>query len=64
MEQEIGPRDEELERGEVAAIQEWLATRVHRHGRRLDTIPLLEEATGRGLEIEPFLRFVTPFATV
>jgi carboxypeptidase Taq len=63
MEADIGPRDEELERGEVGAIQEWLAERVHRHGRRLDTIPLVEEATGKGLEIEPFLRFVKPFAT-
>jgi carboxypeptidase Taq len=64
MERDIGPRDRELARGEVAAIQDWLAGRVHRHGRRLDTIPLVEEATGSGLEIEPFLRFVAPFAEV
>jgi len=35
---------------------------VHRHGRRLDTIPLVEQATGRVLEIEPFLRYVRPLA--
>jgi Zn-dependent M32 family carboxypeptidase len=35
---------------------------VHRYGRRLDTIPLLEQATGRALEIEPFLRYVAPLA--
>ncbi len=62
MEAEIGSRDEELRRGEVAAIQSWLAERVHRYGRRLDTIPLLEQATGRALEIEPFLRYVAPLA--
>jgi carboxypeptidase Taq len=59
---ELGPREEDLRRGEVAPIQCWLAERVHRHGRRLDTIPLLEHATGRGLEIEPFLRYVAPLA--
>ena len=64
MERDIGPRDAELERGEVAAIQGWLADRVHRHGRRLDTIPLVEQATGAGLQIEPFLRFVGPFAVI
>jgi carboxypeptidase Taq len=59
---ELGPRDEDLRRGEVAPIQRWLAEHVHRHGRRLDTIPLLEQATGHGLQIEPFLRYVAPLA--
>jgi carboxypeptidase Taq len=62
MEAEIGPREEELRRGEVAAIQRWLGERVHRHGRRLDTTELVEQATGRALEIEPFLRYVAPLA--
>ena len=62
MESELGSRDEDLRRGEVGSIQQWLAERVHRHGRRLDTIALLEQATGRGLEIEPFLRYVSPLA--
>jgi carboxypeptidase Taq len=59
MQAEIGPREEDLRIGEVAPIQRWLGEHVHCHGRRLDTIPLLEQATGRGLDIEPFLRFVT-----
>lgn len=62
MEADIGPRAEDLRRGEVAPIQGWLAERVHRHGRRLDTLPLVEGATGRSIEVEPFLRFVTPLA--
>jgi carboxypeptidase Taq len=62
MEAELGPRDEDLRRGEVAPIQHWLAGRVHRHGRRLDTMPLVEQATGRALEVEPFLRYVAPLA--
>jgi len=62
IEEELGPREHDLRRGEVAPIQRWLAEHVHRHGRRLDTIELVETATGRGLEIEPFLRYVTPLA--
>jgi carboxypeptidase Taq len=62
MQAELGPREDDLRRGEVAPIQAWLADRVHRHGRRLDTVPLVEQATGRGIEIDPFLRYVTPLA--
>jgi carboxypeptidase Taq len=62
LEADLGSPAEELRRGEVGAIQRWLAERVHRHGRRLDTLALLEQATGRTLEIEPFLRYVAPLA--
>jgi carboxypeptidase Taq len=62
IEAELGSREENLRRGEVAQIQEWLRERVHRHGRRLDTVALVEQATGRGLEIDPFLRYVGPLA--
>jgi carboxypeptidase Taq len=59
---ELGPREEDLRRGEVSSIQRWLGEHVHRLGRRLDTIPLVEHATGRALEIDPFLRYVAPLA--
>ena len=62
MEAEIGPREEDLRRGELQPIQRWLGERVHRFGRRLDTTALVVEATGRQLEIEPFLRYVAPLA--
>ena len=62
MEAELGPREDDLRRGEVAAIQRWLGEKVHRHGRRLDTIPLVEAATGSLLEVEPFLRQMAPLA--
>jgi carboxypeptidase Taq len=62
MEAELGPSDEDLRRGEVASIQRWLAERVHRYGRRLDTIPLVEKATGRAPQVEPFLRYVGSLA--
>jgi len=62
MENDIGSRTADLRRGEVGPIQRWLAERVHRHGRRLDTLPLVEQATGRTIEVEPFLRYVAPLA--
>ncbi len=62
MEADIGAREDDLRRGEVAPIQAWLAEHVHRFGRRLDTVPLIEQATGCGLEIDAFLRYVAPLA--
>jgi carboxypeptidase Taq len=62
LEQELGPRDEDLRRCEVLPVQRWLAERVHRYGRRMDTAPLVEHATGRPLEIKPFIRYVAPLA--
>ncbi len=62
IERDIGPREEDLRRGEVAPIQMWLAENVHRYGRRLDTLPLVERATGQPLAVEPFLRYVAPLA--
>jgi carboxypeptidase Taq len=62
MEAELGPREQDLRSGEVTPIQGWLGEHVHRYGRRLDTMSLVEQATGRALEIEPFLRYVAPLA--
>jgi carboxypeptidase Taq len=62
MEADIGARDEDLRRGDVAPIQSWLADRVHRYGRRLDTIPLVAQSTGKDLEVGAFLRYVAPLA--
>jgi carboxypeptidase Taq len=63
MEAELGPREEDLRRGEVSAIQEWLGDRVHRYGRRLDTVELVERATGASIQVDPFLRYVTALTT-
>jgi len=57
LERDLGAQDEALARADVAAIRDWLAEHVHRHGRRLDTEPLVERATGRGMEAAPFLRY-------
>jgi carboxypeptidase Taq len=62
MEAAIGSREEDLRQGAVEPIKRWLEENVHRHGRRLDTTALVERSTGRDLEIEPFLRYVSPLA--
>jgi carboxypeptidase Taq len=62
IEARIGPREEDLRNGEVAPIQLWLAENVHRYGRRLDTLELVERATGQALGVDAFLRYVAPLA--
>ncbi len=56
-----GAQDDALRAGDVSTVRTWLAEHVHRHGRRPDTEPLVEAATGRGIDPEPYLRFVAPF---
>ena len=48
--------------GLVEPIKDWLGEHVHRYGRRLDTMELVERATGKPLGIEAFLRYVAPLA--
>ncbi len=58
----LGPQDENLTVGLVEPIKDWLGEQVHRYGRRLDTMELVERATGKPLGIEAFLRYVAPLA--
>jgi carboxypeptidase Taq len=62
VERDLGSREDDLRRGEVGPIQSWLAENVHRYGRRIDTLPLVERATGQALGVEPFVRYVAPLA--
>lgn len=62
MERELGPLDEQLRKAEVGSIQAWLGEHVHRYGRRIDTMPLVQQATGAPLQTAPFLRYVAPLA--
>jgi len=62
LERDLGPREDDLRRGDVGSIQTWLGDHVHRFGRRLDTLALVEQATGRPLAVDSFLRYVAPLA--
>src|SRR3954452_7384846 len=67
LEADIGSQDEALRAGGVGAIRAWLAPHrsppdhAPRPRRRLDPEPLVEAATGRGIDAQPFVRHVTPY---
>ena len=50
--------DRELARGDSSALLHWLREHVHRHGHRRSAEDLVEAATGRGLDVEPFFRLL------
>ncbi len=62
LERDLGSREQDLRRGELTSIQRWLAQHVHVHGRRLDTLALVEQATGEPLDVEPFMRYALALA--
>lgn len=50
--------DDQLRRGELGGLLEWLRTHVHAHGRRYTAPELCQRATGRPLSHEPLLRYL------
>ena len=48
-----------LEAGEYAPLRDWLTEHVCRHGRRFSRDELLTMATGRPLDPEPYLAYLT-----
>jgi carboxypeptidase Taq len=51
--------EEQIEHGELESLREWMRTNVHRHGRKLDAPEIVARATGRPLEIAPYLRYLS-----
>jgi carboxypeptidase Taq len=56
--EDIADVDEQIERGDFAAVQAWLQEHVHRHGRKFPPRDLLRRATGQELAYEPFLAYL------
>ena len=52
---DIPDLDEELARGELAALRVWLRETIHRHGRLLTPAELVEQAVGGPLDPAPML---------
>jgi carboxypeptidase Taq len=50
--------DEQIERGDFAALRAWLRENVHVHGRKLPPPELLARVTGQQLAVAPFLRYL------
>lgn len=49
---------EEMERGELGSLRDWLAEHVWRHGRKYDPDDLVARATGRTMETGPYLAYL------
>ncbi|MCK6461021.1 MAG: carboxypeptidase M32 [Planctomycetes bacterium] len=52
---DLGDLEGAFARGEFAPLREWLAARIHRHGRRYPPAELIERATGAPPSPEPLL---------
>jgi carboxypeptidase Taq len=48
--------DAELASGDLLSLRRWLGDNIHARGAEVDAERLIEEATGGGLDIEPFFR--------
>jgi carboxypeptidase Taq len=55
---ELPDVEDALERGDFAPLREWLATRIHAHGRKFPPPELLRRVTGQELSTAPFLRYL------
>jgi carboxypeptidase Taq len=49
---------EQIGGGEFGTLLGWLRENIHRHGSRYDPEDLVERATGRPLDPEPYLRYL------
>ena len=49
----------ELADGKTDALLGWLRENIHRHGRKFTPRELVQRVTGRPLDHEPFIRYVT-----
>ena len=47
-----------IERGELDPLRDWLRERVHRHGRKLESAEIVRRATGRPIEVGPYVRYL------
>jgi carboxypeptidase Taq len=56
---EIPNLEEQFERGEFAALREWLREHLHRHGRKFTPRETLERAIGVDrIDPEPYVRYL------
>lgn len=52
---ELPTLKEDLERGHLLGLRDWLREKVHRHGARLDAEDLVRQVTGHGLRDDDFI---------
>ena len=57
-ESDVGPFDEQFERGEFEPLRDWLTEHVYRWGRTFTPQELLVRATGSHMDPEPYVRYL------
>jgi carboxypeptidase Taq len=55
---DVGPLEEQFERGEFTPLRDWLTEHVYRWGRSFSPQDLLERATGGSIDPEPYVRYL------
>jgi carboxypeptidase Taq len=56
--EDVQDLDEQVARGEFAALREWLGVHVHRHGRKFSPQETLRRATGATLDTKPYVAYL------
>ncbi len=57
--QDIPNLEEQIERGQFGALLGWLRENIHQHGAKFEPIELLTRVTGKGLDADPYMRYLT-----
>jgi carboxypeptidase Taq len=56
---DIPDLQEGIARGELTPLRDWLRHHVHRHGRKLESPEIVRRATGRPIEVGPYVRYLS-----
>jgi carboxypeptidase Taq len=51
--------EQRIEHGELEPLRDWLREHVHRHGRKLESAEIVRRATGRPIEVGPYVRYLS-----
>jgi carboxypeptidase Taq len=55
---EIPGLDDEIAAGEFGRLLGWLRSHLYAHGRKFTPNELVEQVTGKPIEVEPWIRYI------
>lgn len=55
---DLGNLEEDIAEGNFAELLSWLRENIHRYGRKMDALDVLEHATGQGLSAKSWLAYI------
>ncbi len=56
--EDISDLDDQFERGEFAALREWLGENLHRHGRKFMPAETIERVVGGPIDPAPYIAYL------